>query len=109
MILNGKKTIETRTWKTKYRGDILLHASRKPDSELSGCIFAVAEITDCKSMTNEDEGSACCKIYPKANSWFLKNIRPTELKFITGKLGLWEFNCELIKRGEEDNSCVLFG
>ncbi|GAH18321.1 unnamed protein product, partial [marine sediment metagenome] len=27
-ILSGEKTIETRTWRTKYRGDILICASK---------------------------------------------------------------------------------
>ena len=47
-LLNGKKTIETRTWKTSYRGLVLLHCSKKPESELSGNIFAFADLVDCR-------------------------------------------------------------
>jgi predicted transcriptional regulator len=104
MILNGKKTIETRTWKTKYRGRILLHASRKPKSEISGKIFAVAKIVDCKKMTKEDEKKACCKIYKDACSWFLEDIRPTELIEINGSLGLWNYDGE-VKLKEEVFYC----
>ncbi len=32
MIINGKKTMEIRTWKTDYRGRILIHAGLKYDS-----------------------------------------------------------------------------
>ena len=27
LIMNGTKRIETRSWKTKYRGEIYIHAS----------------------------------------------------------------------------------
>lgn len=30
LIVNGKKTIELRRWRTKYRGKIYIHASKKP-------------------------------------------------------------------------------
>lgn len=100
LILSGEKTIETRTWKTKHRGLVLLHASTSPKTILSGKIFAVAEIVDCKPMIKEHEKLACCSIYPKAQSWFLANIKPTELKEVKGKLGLWEFDCELRQKGE---------
>lgn len=95
MILKGKKTIETRTWKTKYRGLVLLHASQSPKSKISGHIFAMAKITACLPMVKDDERFACCEIYPRANSWFLEEISPTVPKKVKGKLGLWEFDCEI--------------
>jgi len=101
MILSGKKTIETRTWKTKYRGKILLHASSNPKSEISGKIFAVANIVDCKKMTKEDEKKACCKIYKDACSWFLEDIKPIELKEVKGMLGLWNYDGEIREKGEK--------
>lgn len=30
LIVEGKKYDETRSWKTNYRGEILIHASKKP-------------------------------------------------------------------------------
>ena len=32
LILEGKKTIEIRSWKTKYRGYFLIHSSKRPDT-----------------------------------------------------------------------------
>lgn len=104
-ILNGEKTIETRTWKTKYRGKVVLHASKNPKSEISGMIFAVADLVDCSEMLRSHEKDACCEVYPRANSWFLKNIRPTILKEFKGQLGLRDFNCKLIDLQKGD---VLF-
>ena len=91
-ILNGEKTIETRTWKTNYRGPILLHASKNPKSEISGKIFARAILVDIQMMTKQHEKEACCEIYPRANSWFLEDITPTSQVNVKGKLGLWELD-----------------
>jgi hypothetical protein len=30
-VVNGFKDVENRTWKTDYRGPVLIHASQKPD------------------------------------------------------------------------------
>lgn len=33
MIVLGFKPVENRTWKTKYRGDLLIHAAQKFDQD----------------------------------------------------------------------------
>ncbi len=95
MIMNGKKVIETRTWKTKYRGEILLCASKEPKSEISGKAFAIAELSDCLPMVVDDERFACCDIYPNAVSWFLINIKKIKPFPVKGKLGLYEIDYAL--------------
>ena len=90
MILKGKKVIETRTWKTNYRGKILLCASKNPKSEISGCAFATAEIVDCLPMIKDDEKFACCEVYPNAFSWFLNDIKVIPLFKVKGQLRLFE-------------------
>ena len=90
MIREGKKTIETRTWITNYRGKILLCASKNPKSEISGHAFAIAELIDCKEMIKDDERLACCEIYTKAHSWFLENIQKIEPFEVRGQLGIFE-------------------
>ena len=100
-ILLGKKTIETRTWKTSYRGDILLCCSLKPKSRLSGCAFAIAELKEVRIMTKEDEKLACCEIYPKAYSWVLENIREIPLLKIKGQLGLFEIKFKEVQENLE--------
>ncbi len=90
MMLEGKKKIETRVWRTKYRGKIFLCCSKKPQSALSGKAFAIAEIVDCRKMRKEDEKDACCKVYPRAYSWILKNITPLQPFDVQGQLGLFE-------------------
>lgn len=95
MILSRKKTIETRTWKTKYRGKILLCASKNPKSIISGKAFAVVELLDCLPMVKDDERFACCEVYPRAYSWFLGDVILIEPFNIKGKLGLFEVEYEL--------------
>ena len=76
MIRRGEKTIETRTWKTDYRGFILLCASKKPDGFLAGNAFAIGELVDVRPMVKEDEKRACCEVYDGAYSWVFENIFP---------------------------------
>ncbi len=74
MIKDGKKTIETRTWKTDYRGDILLCASKYPQSSISGKAFAIAKLVGVKPMVKDDVCKACCDMYPGAYSWVLNEV-----------------------------------
>ena len=90
MILEGKKTIETRTWGTKHQGKILLCASKNPKSKISGKAFAIAEFLGCLPMKKSDEKSACCEIYPNAVSWFLGDIKIIKPFDVKGQLGLFE-------------------
>ena len=94
LILSGKKTIETRTWSTKHRGKILLCASKKPKSSISGMAFAIAFLSDVQLMRKRDEFRACCNIYDKAYSWFLVNVEPIEPFPVKGKLSLFEVDYE---------------
>lgn len=90
LIRDLKKPIETRVWKTNYRGKLLLCASKIPKTELSGKAFAVVDLVDCREMTKEDEEKACCEIYPKANSWVFENIKPITPFPVKGQLRLFE-------------------
>ncbi len=90
LILNGSKTIETRTWKTKYRGKLLLCASLKPASDISGNAFATADLIDCRKMVKDDEVDACCDIYIGAYSWVLENVKRIKPFKVRGQLRLFE-------------------
>jgi hypothetical protein len=62
MIVSGVKTIETRVWKTKYRGNILIVSSRFPEIALAGYALAIVDLIDCRKMIKSDEVKACCEI-----------------------------------------------
>jgi hypothetical protein len=96
LLLQGKKTIETRKWTTKYRGEILFCATKWPHSAIAGLAFATAELIECRPMTKDDEAAACCPVYERAYSWILKDIRPLEVKFkVKGQLGLFDVEVPL--------------
>jgi hypothetical protein len=90
MIRSGKKTIETRTWKTSYRGNLLICASANPKTALSGKAVCIVEIVDCRVMEKSDEAAACCEIYSDAKAWVLRNIRPIEPFPVKGQLQIFE-------------------
>ena len=90
MILSGKKTIETRTWRTNYRGPLLICASAKPNILNAGHAVAFVDLVDCRLMHKTDEVLACCEIYPHAQAWILENVRPIKQFKVKGKLGIYE-------------------
>ncbi len=97
LIRNGEKTIETRVWKTNYRGKLLLCCSKNPKSEISGKAFAIVDLIDCREMVEDDEPQAMCEIYPKAKSWILKNIKNIDPFLVKGQLRLFEVDYEMGK------------
>ncbi|MDX2201038.1 MAG: ASCH domain-containing protein [Phycisphaerae bacterium] len=94
MIACGAKTIETRTWGTSYRGQLLIVSSKTPKIEPAGFAVAVADVVDCRLMTKEDEAAACCSIYPDAHAWILSNVRRIEPIPIKGALGIYEVSVD---------------
>ena len=119
LIKNGIKTIETRSWKTNYRGELYIHASStkmpkeyKNNKELMalvneedlsyGTIICSCELVDCIEMTNEFVNNIknnrkneyiTGKYSQGRYAWILKNIEvldnPIEAK---GHLGIWNFS-----------------
>lgn len=113
LIINGCKQYEFRSWKTNYRGKILIHASKSMEkkniirfSDLKlhynpGFIIGEAEIVDCIPVTREFENDLIREnelVYGATRNrdgyaWKLKNVKildnPIEAK---GRLGLWEFD-----------------
>jgi ASCH domain-containing protein len=88
----GKKTIETRTWPTNYRGRILIVSSLKPviKSLPVGMALCTANLVDCRKMTSDDETAACCPVYEKAWSWVLEDINPIDPFPVKGSQGFYE-------------------
>lgn len=94
LIAYGIKTIETRTWKTKYRGRLLIVSSKKPSMYPCGSIVAVADIVDCRDMDYWDVGKSCCPLYPKAKSWVLDNVVAVKPVPVKGAMGIYDIEVE---------------
>ena len=110
LIINGYKQYEIRSWKTKYRGKILIHAGTGTDKEYlylyenynleyaQAAIIGEAEIVDCR-LIDEEFNQELKKLNNKVYSdsignyaWKLDNIKkynkPIPAK---GQLGLWNY------------------
>ena len=115
LIAEGLKEYEFRTWKTSYRGEILIHACKGVDKKAmerfkylnleypSGCIIAKATITDCvyvddtlKEELQKKDDKVYYGVINKDSNWDgygfklenIEKISPIEIK---GKLSLWNY------------------
>lgn len=96
LVKDGKKTIETRKWTTKYRGDLVICSSKKPKIEPAGYALCIVELYHIEPMQKKHEKQACIQIYEGAYSWFLRNLRIIELPVpVKGSLSI--FNLDLKK------------
>ena len=115
LIIEGYKKYEFRSWKTKYRGKILIHAGMSVEKDMlerfkeydlsysKGAIIGEAEIVDC-ILVDKEFNKKLRKInktvYGKSNhvetyAWKLENIvKYDEPIYIKGQLGLWNYNKE---------------
>jgi hypothetical protein len=89
LIASGKKTIETRTWATTYRGPLLIVSSKKPDIPPAGCALALVRLVGCWPMRGCDEEGACCGWYEGAWAWRLADIRRLKPFPVRGALGIY--------------------
>ena len=113
LIVSGSKSIETRTWQTKYRGPLLIQASMRPDAEafarlsarivgdaanFHGAIVGIVDLVDCRPLTPEDSEAACYPYDEGRYAWVLENPRAlaTPVPFL-GKLGLFEIDSQSVK------------
>ncbi len=90
-IADGLKTIETRTWRTAYRGRVLLVGSKKPAGRYSGLAACIVKLADCRLMVKADEEAAQCGYIPGLYSWVLEDVIRLKSSFpVKGSLGLYE-------------------
>lgn len=120
LIINGYKKYEFRSWKTNYRGKILIHAGMTLEKEnakrfqeynleyYKGAIIGEAIITDCILVDvkfNEELRKINPLVYAKSNhvetyAWKLENIKKYDKPiYIKGKLGLWNY-----EEGDENDT-----
>ncbi|MFH1210838.1 MAG: ASCH domain-containing protein [archaeon] len=112
LILQGRKKIELRKWNTSFRGEFLIHASRKPDSEAMkrfgfeelpcGFIVGKAKLVGVKRYSNEEEHNKDKDLHLAASNWgdygFIIE-KPERMEKIPakGKLGFWDFDLDNAK------------
>jgi len=91
LIAKGLKTIETRTWRTSYRGPLLICSSKNPPIEPAGKALCIVELYGIEPMTAAHEEGACCKVYPGAFAWHLRGVHLFDHPWaVRGLPGLFE-------------------
>ncbi|OIO38433.1 MAG: hypothetical protein AUJ71_03030 [Candidatus Omnitrophica bacterium CG1_02_49_16] len=69
---------------------------KKPAIYPAGYALCIVELYHIELMKRAHEKVACCKTYPRAQSWFLRNLRVFKEPIpMTGKLNI--FTLELPK------------
>lgn len=99
-VWRAEKTIEVRSRKTNFRGDVLICASRQPEipGRASGCAVGFVEIYDVKPISEftEDDWNATCipederQNYKKGFGWLVRNPRRIVEMPVVGKLGFFD-------------------
>ena len=103
LVACGYKTLETRTWSTGYRGDLLICSSASGEIEPTGCALAVVKLVDCREMEYGDAEAACILRYPEAKVFVLEDIRLLQPFPVRGSLNIYELDVseeELIYENE---------
>jgi hypothetical protein len=102
LILNGIKPVENRTWSTRHRGLLLIHAPMTyhhdpeleqryrldPDELIRGAVLGVVELVD---IVTDHRSPFFCGPF----GWVLKNPRRVRPVPLNGRLGLFETNLNL--------------
>lgn len=111
--MQGDKRYEFRSWQTKYRGELLIHAGKGIDKEAmkrltkyipedmpTGKILGKVTLVDCIKMSpefkemllKENKDIYTDSSFKENYGWMLENVEvfddPIEAK---GKLSLWEY------------------
>ena len=118
LIKTGVKKIETRSWKTSYRGKLYIHASStkipkeyKNNKELMnlvnvnelnfGNIICSCNLVDCIEMTDKfieevkkNKEEYICGVYKVGRyAWILEDIKVLEKPILAkGHLGIWNID-----------------
>ncbi len=114
LIACGEKTVECRSWKTAYRGPLVICASGR-DCRLEdglvlpgGVALCVVELVDIRPMTKGDLAGACMDdVTPQEQAQILKNyawhirlLHEIEMVPVKGKLHVFDVEIPLVRRTE---------
>jgi len=120
LVAAGLKPIETRWWKTSYRGKVLICSAKRIDRELTECQYrdeletdysrigaswksggfalCVADMIDCRPMLSTDQTPSYVKYDPRRFSWILKNIIPVAPFPVIGRQRLFKVNETILRK-----------
>lgn len=99
LVLGHGKSVENRSWSTRYRGPLLIHAGQGVDRDAMrwwshtlqldelprGGIIARVQLVDVVTDTDGEWAM------PGEYHWILADVQPIEFTACRGKLGLWDY------------------
>lgn len=117
LIKENKKMVETRSWKTNYRGELYIHVSKTKISKIDlqnkelmsliddkklnyGKIICKCKLVDCRLMTkeyikdmkNNNHQEYICGEYEEGRyAWILRDVEVIEPIAAKGRLGIWNY------------------
>lgn len=116
LIMQGNKRFEFRSWQTKYRGELLIHAGKSIDKEAMkrlekylpkeipiGKILGKVTLVDCVKMSPEFKEKLlkenidiyASSIFKEDYGWQVENVEVFEKPIeASGHLSLWEYDLE---------------
>lgn len=89
-IIDGRKSIEVRSWSTPYRGDLLIVCSRRPKTANAGLALAVVRLVHIRPFLPADAERAMTDWLPDHWAWELADVRPIAPFSVVGRLGLYD-------------------
>ena len=107
-IASGQKTIETRSWNTNYRGELLICSSLKPDKYVSqiyynndlcsvfGKALCLVDVVDCLLWEEKHKKDSLCMAHG-GYAWMLENIRKVELINVKGQLSIFNLPPHIVE------------
>jgi hypothetical protein len=116
LVAEGIKKYEFRSWKTKYRGKLLIHAGVGVEKQAmskfknlnfeypSGKIIAVVDLEECLELNDELNNKIISEkniIYGDKKrsgyAWKLNNVKKINCdENIKGQLGLWNLDTNML-------------
>lgn len=115
LIANGYKTYEFRSWKTKYRGELYIHAGNGIDKKCmdmvkeyeldypNGYIIAKVNLVSCilvdekmSKKLREENPKVYTQDYTGYYAWKLDNVQLLDNPIkVSGKLSIWNYEVAL--------------
>lgn len=101
LVRDGVKSIETRTWRTHHRGELLITATAAGGGAglPAGVAVCLVEVADCRPMRHEDAAAACVAFAPGLFAWELVGVRAVAAIQVRGRLKLFRVPRALVAPG----------
>ena len=96
LIASGQKTVEIRSRRTLYRGELLICASR------GGGAVAIVDLFDCRRFVADDDerSGGVWTRHPECRehfAWCIRLVRRVSSDVIKGRLGFYDVPNDLIR------------